>query len=126
MMALITTIVTNFTRNSINFVILTSNKLHLWGLFFFCNTALQLQRRRSARPALILVLHSSRASVQEEEQTEANQNDCETYQKAEEALTHCGIECHREELRAVLEKVNHVAPPRRSGAWAISSRPHAR
>lgn len=96
------------------------------GLVLFCNTALQLQRRRSARPVLIFVLHSSRASVQEEEQAEAYQNDCETYQKAEEALTHCGIECHREELCAVIEKVNHVVPPRRSGAWAISSRPQAR
>jgi len=87
---------------------------------------LQLQRRRSARPALIFVLHSSRALAQGEEQAEAYKNDCKTYQKAEEALTHCSIECHREELRTVIEKVNHVVPPRRSRAWAISSRPHAR
>ena len=88
------------------------------GLVLFCNTALQLQRRRSARPATIFVLQSSRASVQEEEQAEAKQNDCETYQKAEEALTQCSIECHSEELSAITEKVNHVLPPRRSGVWA--------
>ena len=88
------------------------------GLVLFCNTALQLQRRRSARPATIFVLQSSRASVQEEEQAEAYQNDCETYQKAEEALTQCSIECHSEELSAITEKVNHVLPPRRSGVWA--------
>lgn len=76
---------------------------------------LQLQRRRSTRPAVIFVLHSPCAAAHEEKQTEAYENDCETYQEAKEALTHCGIECHREKLRAVIEKVNHVVPPRGSG-----------